>query len=119
MVDASFLSFAPYTAGLVLCGIAAALPAGSGRLRGPESAHSDSRGHIHGPLLILAVPTFTPTPSPTATRTITPSAQGSGVYANLAEHHHGSYRLQRHSDLVEATLVTTRSPLQHAARQQL
>ena len=41
-----------------------------------------------------------------------------GVYANLVDHHHGSYHLRRRGDRVEADLVTTRSPVQHAARQQ-
>ena len=39
-------------------------------------------------------------------------AQVAGVYADLAAHHHGRYRLQRHGDRVEATFMTTRSPVQ-------
>ena len=91
-------------------------------------------------LAIRAVPTFTPTataiPRPTVTRsptprptrfpTITPTPTPSltptpvhaeGVYGDLAAHHHGSYRLQWRGDLVEAAFMTTRSPVQHAARQ--
>ena len=43
---------------------------------------------------------------------ITSAPQVEGVYASLAEHHDGSYRLRRRGDLVEAALVTTRSPVQ-------
>ena len=75
------------------------------------------------PLRFLAVPTFTPTvtpiPTPTVAPTFTPTVtptpttvQGEGVYANLVEHHNGSYRLQRRGDRVEADLVTTRSAVQ-------
>ena len=69
----------------------------------------------------LAVPTFTPTPTPIVARmtpvfpTATPttiSVQAEGVYADRAAHHDGSYRLQRHADRVEATFMTTRSPVQ-------
>ena len=49
---------------------------------------------------------------------VTPSAQAEGVYANLEVHRGGSYRLQRRGDLVEATLVTSSSAVQFAARQQ-
>ena len=89
------------------------------------------------PVRFLAVPTFTPTvtpihtvtptPTPTLTPTVTPTftptvtptpttVQGEGVYANLVEHHDGSYRLQRRGDRVEAALVTTRSPVQAGAQ---
>ena len=69
----------------------------------------------------LAVPTFTPTPTPIVARPTpvfppatptTISVQAEGVYANLVEHHDGSYRLQRHADRVEAIFMTTRSPVQ-------
>ncbi len=73
-------------------------------------------------LAIRAVPTFTPaapasvTPTAalaaTALLTPPPATPVEGVYADLAAHHHGSYRLQRHGDLVEATFMTTRSPVQ-------
>ena len=72
-------------------------------------------------LAIRAVPTFTPaapasvTPTAalaaTALLTPPPATPVAGVYADLAAHHHGRYRLQRHGDLVEATFMTTRSPV--------
>ena len=65
-----------------------------------------------------AVPTFTATPTFPPTPTLTPSAQVEGVYANLEVHQGGSYRLRRRGDRVEADLVSTRSAVQHAARQQ-
>ena len=99
-------------AGLLLCLLAAAGCAARGRSAAVPTP----------PLSIPAVstpkstatprPTFTLTPPPT----ITPSAQFEGVYANLAEHHAGSYRLQRRGDLVEATFMTTRSPVQAGAQ---
>ena len=63
-------------------------------------------------------PTVTPTAPPTPTPTLTPSAPAEGVYANLEVHRGGSYRLQRRGDLVEATLITSSSAVQFAARQQ-
>ena len=60
-------------------------------------------------LAIRAVSTFTPAAA--AILTPTSAAQVEGVYADLAAHHHGRYRLQRHGDLVEATFMTTRSPV--------
>ena len=61
-------------------------------------------------LTATATPTFTP--AATAILTPTSAAQVEGVYADLAAHHHGRYRLQRHGDRVEATFMTTRSPVQ-------
>ena len=135
MVNASFPSFALYAAGLVLGGTAAALPAGRSWLRGAGPIRGRTHGHRHlGPphrtylhgyahRLAYAAPhlhthTHAYPHTPTVTPTFTPSAQVEGVYGDLAAHHHGSYRLRRRGDRVEADLVSTRSPVQHAARQQ-
>lgn len=40
-----------------------------------------------------------------------------GTYTNLSSHWEGTYRLTRVNDWVTATLSTTRSPVQYAARQ--
>ena len=137
MVNASFPSFAPYTAGLLLfCLLAAAGSAARGRSAAvptatftttptlPRTAVSTPkstatpRPSFTPTVTPTALPTFTATPTFTPTLTLTPSAQVEEVYANLVVHHHGSYHLRRRGDRVEADLVTTRSPVQHAARQQ-
>ena len=96
------------------------------RIQPPEHPPFCTGGAVRG--RSAAVPTITPaptgpptptvTPTATATPIITPSAQVEGVYANLEVHQGGSYRLRRRGDLVEATLVSTSSAVQHAARQQ-
>ena len=63
-----------------------------------------------------AVPTPTPTATVTPTFTPDPTTQVEGVYTDLEAHHNGSYRLQRHADLVEATFMTTRSPVPAGAQ---
>ena len=64
-----------------------------------------------------AVPTPTPTATVTPTFTPDPTTQVEGVYTDLEAHHNGSYRLQRHADRVEATFMTTRSPVPAGAHQ--
>ena len=63
-----------------------------------------------------AVPTPTPTATVTPTFTPDPTTQVEGVYTDLEAHHNGSYRLQRRGDFVEATFMTTRSPVQAGAQ---
>ncbi len=106
-------------AALLLCFLAAACAARGRSAVVPTATPTATPA----PVRFLAVPTFTPTVTPTPTSTFTPTftptvtptpttVQGEGVYANLVEHHDGSYRLQRRGDRVEAHLVTTRSALQ-------
>ncbi len=123
---------------------AAALPAGGRRLRG--GAGAARHPGPAPPVRLRAVATFTPTatftppptftptatatpystftPTPPTTPTATPTATApataprEGVYSNLEVHRGGSYRLQRRGDLVEATLITSSSAVQFAARQQ-
>ena len=66
-------------------------------------------------------PTLTPIPTPTATLspTPTPSLTRSGTYDNLAEHADGRYTLQLSGARVVATFATSRSPVQHWAREVL
>ena len=98
---------------LLLCLLAGAGCAARGRSAAVPTATSTPT------LSIRPVPTFTPTapPPPTVTPTFTPTTQVEGVYADLTAHHDGSYRLQRHGARVEATFMTTRSPLPAGANQ--
>ena len=113
---------------LLLCLLAVAGCAARGRSAVVPTATPTA---TPAPVRFLAVPTFTPTvtpihtvtPTPTVTPTFTPTVtptpttvHGEGVYANLVEHHDGSYRLQRRGDRVGAALVTTRSPVQAGAQ---
>ena len=65
----------------------------------------------------------TPTPTPTATPTLTgpptptPSLTVSGTYDNRVEHADGRYALQRAGSRVAATFATSRSPVQHWAKE--
>ena len=97
---------------LLLCLLVGAGSAARGR---PAAVPTAAPTATPVPLRFLAVPTFTPTVTPTFTPTVTSTpttVHGEGVYANLVEHHDGSYRLQRRGDRVEAHLATTRSPVQ-------
>ena len=71
------------------------------------------------PAPAVPVPTFTPTPtpSPAFTPTPTPSLTVSGAYDNPAVHADGRYELQLAGTRVAATFTTSRSPVEHWARQ--
>ena len=104
---------------LLFCLLAAAGCAARGRSAAVPTATFTAPP---APVRFLAVPTFTPTPTLTPTLTATLAATAlltpplatpvAGVYANPDEHHAGNYRLQRQGDRVEATFMTTRSPVQ-------
>ena len=106
---------------LLLCLLAAAGCAARGRSAAEPTATSTPtlpRTAVSTPKSTATprpsfTPTVTPTAAPAAAAILTPTsaAQVEGVYADLAEHHHGRYRLQRHGDRVEATFMTTRSPV--------
>ena len=65
----------------------------------------------------IPTPTLWPTPTATLSPTPTPSLTQSGTYDNLAEHASGRYALQLSGARVAATFATSRSPVQHWARE--